>query len=97
MIEPRQDVCLTGEPLGPGAAAIGDVEHLDGDVALQHVIARDVNGAHAAMSRHAADLVARIQLRPGRGLAQSIDRAIRDHVRLPGALRLPLPTPLRSR
>ena len=69
MIEPRQDVRLARQPIGTGAAAIGDVEHLDGDLALQHVVARNVDGAHAAPAGHAGDLIAGIQLRPGGGLA----------------------------
>ena len=59
---------------------IGDVEDLHRDVAIEDVIAGDVDGAHAAVAGDAGDFVSRIELGPRRRIAQAIDRAIGDHL-----------------
>ena len=87
MIEPGQDVRFALQPRRARAFLIGDVEHLHRDVAIEDVIAGDVDGAHAAVAGDAGDLVARIELGPRRRIAQAIDRAIGDHRRPAAILR----------
>jgi hypothetical protein len=69
MIEPGQDVRFALQPRGARSVLVGDVEHLHRDLAVEHPIAGDVDGAHAAVAGDARDRVARIQLGPRRRLS----------------------------
>ena len=82
MIEAGEDVGLPLEAGRARAFLIGDIEHFHRDVAIEHVVSRHVDGAHAAAAGHTGDFVAGIELRPRRRLAQPIDRAVGDQ-RLP--------------
>ena len=79
MIEAGEDVRLAAHPRGARAFVIGDVEDLHGHVAIEHVITGHVDGAHAAVTRDAGNLIAGIELRPCGRIAKPIDRAIRNH------------------
>jgi hypothetical protein len=59
MFQPAEDVRLLGQARGDGGIrlAVG-IEHLQGDLAIQRRIAREVDRAHASASEHGEQLVA---------------------------------------
>ena len=79
MFEAGEDARFLLEPRG-GGRIDGPVEHLQGDVAIQRRVAREIYDRHAAAAEDGTDLVARAgEIGFGEDAVQAVEGGIGDH------------------